>query len=312
MKKIIGIVILIVVVIGLSLWCFRPEKKDPDLIAIVGSREIRVTPFMDEMNRRNNRGRTTIDKKQVLDELILREAMLSKIFEEALHLDPDIQRDYHNLLIGRYKQRYLTPQIDSTVVSDQDIENHYQSNIDRYTQPKKVRLAMIYMKTYPTMSPEKMERIHTKMNECRDKALNMKEGRGFGTLSIQYSEDQPTRYKGGDIGWIADKRKYRWHDLILQAGFALQKIGDISSIIETDQGLYLVKLLDTRESNITPLDKVKEQIRHKLLLIKRKETESQFLSTVVNQTNVTIYSDVLDQIPQPKNTQNVKPPNLIK
>ena len=33
---------------------------------------------------------------------------------------------------------------------------------------------------------------------------------GFGPLAIAYSEDQATRYKGGDVGWVEAARGPAW------------------------------------------------------------------------------------------------------
>jgi PPIC-type PPIASE domain. len=44
------------------------------------------------------------------------------------------------------------------------------------------------------------------MIEARESASKQNHGRGFGPIAVKYSEDQVTRYKGGDIGWVNKNR----------------------------------------------------------------------------------------------------------
>ena len=311
-KSILIVIIAFLLITGILVILLKQDKKDPNLIAKVGTRSITVNQFKSEMEKTGN-----YDKKSLLKKMINREAILSKAFEYGLNKDPDVVFSYENLLIGKYKQRYLKPQIDNTKVTDDDISTYYEANIQRYSRPAHARLAIIYMKTHPTMSEKRMEEIRKKMEEARQKALqpvekNNQKRRGFGKLSINYSEDQTSRYKGGDIGWIYENKKYRWDKAVIDAGFALQNIDDVSDIISTDKGLYLVKLLNRREPKIVPLEKVKGQIKHKVLLEKRKKEEKDFHNEIETSTKIEIFQDVLDSIPQVQPRKSRKVPAFSK
>ncbi len=312
-----GCIILLVLA---SLLLFRdkfqspPEKPDPDLLAKVGSHEIRAEQFRAEMARRTRFRAVKIDKRQLLEEMINYETFLVKAFKAGLDKDPEVVRSYRNLLVGKLKQHQLTPRIEAATMSDEDIQAHYEANVDAYTQPAKIRIAIIYMKTHPTMSSEKVSGLKGRMAEAREKALELSNVRGFGALSINYSEDQTSRYKGGDIGWVEEGRKYRWNPAVISAGFSMEKKDDISDIITTDNGLYLVKLMDQRKSLVTPLKKVKTRIRHKQLLEKRKAIEKAFQKKIRAATEIEIYPEALEAIPLPASSGLVpgkqKPPTL--
>jgi len=165
------------------------------------------------------------------------------------------------------------------------------------------------------MTHEKLTGLRSRMVEAREKALKSSDGPGFGSLAIEYSEDQATRYKGGDIGWIEEGRgRYRWDSKVIAAGFSLGKIGEISEIIATDSGLFLVKLLDRREPVVSPLEQVKERIRHKLVLEKRKQIEKEFLEEMRAGTAIEIYPEVLEAVKPPASPQprpgEQKPPDM--
>lgn len=316
-KTRIALMILALLVFGAAGWFAydywqQRQQPDPDLIATVGNREIRVKQFKEEAARRGGLRPEGLDRRKLLEELIDYEAMLVKAFEAGLDKDPEVIRAYHNLLVGKLRTRQLEPRIENVAISDEEIKAQYETHIDRYTRPARSRIAILYFETHPTMSPEKRESIRARLAEAREKAQSLSQDeRGFGALAIRYSEDQASRYKGGDIGWLAQGRAYRWPDPVVSAGFSLETIGDVSDVIETDNGLYLVKLLDRRDAVATPLEKAKTRIRHKMLLEKRKQTEAAFIAEQRAATEITIYPDVLASIPMPETGKpGLAPPSL--
>ena len=318
MRKRVLIFVLVAVLLvggGLSIWHFTREKKAPDILARVGPHDITVERFTREMIRRGGSTPERLDKKALLDEMIDYETLLVKALEAGLDKDPVVVRSYRNTLVGKLRQQTLLPRIDSTTVSDEEVQAHYEKKLDRYTRPGGIRLALLYLKTHLTMSEEKFTRLKNRMAEAREKALQSSNGRGFGSLAVSYSEDQATRYKGGDLGWMDESRsRYRWDTRIVTAGFSLEKPGDISEIITTEKGLYLVKLIDRREPVVKPLERVKARIRHTLLLAKKKQTEKRFLQEMRAATRIEVYPDILDGValPNPKGPKPMdkKPPEI--
>jgi len=307
-KKSISAIIFLAIIVA-AYYYLSLQDRSPDLIAIVGSQKITIQDFEAEMKKRGSSRMVRLDKEKLLDEMILRSALIDQALKAGIHQNKDFVRMYENLLIGQYKKNFLKPQIDTVNLTAEEIQQHYSENIQKYTQPTKARLAIIYMKTHSKMSDAKKQEITEKMNEALNQAKKPFKGRGFGRLAVQYSEDQVSRYKGGDIGWLYDNRSYRWDEKVLKAGFALTKINDVSDIITTDKGLYIVKLLDRRPSKVTPFNKVKTRIRHKQLLEKRKETENNFEKNIRESTPVKIYQDVLDKVIVPeKMKQKNQPP----
>lgn len=280
------------------------EKKETDtsaIVAKVGTRKITADQFRNEMVRRGGSNPEKLDKKQLLEELIDSEIIIGKAIEAGIDKDPEVIRSANNMLIGKYKQRNLESKIQAAAVTEQDIKAEYDANISSYTQPAKARLAIIFMETNPTMSAEKLSEIQAHMAEVREKAIKAaQEPSGFGPLAAEYSQDQASRYRGGDIGWLDEGRPaYRWDNKIVSAGFALKNNGDVSEAITTDKGLYLVKLIEKRESSVTPLQQAEPRIRHKLLMEKRKDAEKVFKQELRTATAVEIFNNVLDSVQAP-------------
>ncbi|MCP4344461.1 MAG: hypothetical protein GY795_02920 [Desulfobacterales bacterium] len=309
---VIAVIAAIFLVISLFQQTPKQQSRDPELIAKVGPNEIKVEQFIQEMEYRSKRGQ--IDRQALLEEMIEYETLLVKAVEAGLDKDPEVIRAYRNLLVGKFKSRNLTPLIEKVNISDTDVKTCYDAHRDDYTRPAKARLAILYMETHKSMPSEKIESIKNKMSEAREKALVLTGEKGFGKLAISFSEDQVTRYKGGDLGWVNKGQNYRWDEKVVKAGFALEKIGDTSDIVATDTGIYLVKLMDRRKSELVPIEKVNARIEHRLILEKKRETEKTFRQDIRASVNVEIFPDILETVPMPKKENSgsgkQKPPAL--
>jgi len=76
-------------------------------------------------------------------------------------------------------------------------------------------------------------------------------GGDFAELVAQYSTDEDTADKGGEIGWLAVDQVGALSALVAEAAFALQP-GEFSEVIETYQGYHVVTV-DERQADL-PLD----------------------------------------------------------
>ena len=282
----------------------RPAPgPDPDLVATVGPRQIRVADVARELARRGGPHPDKVDTSALLDEMIEREVLIGKSLQAGLDKDPGFVREWQNLLIGRLRGQELEPRLAKATVSDDEVRAYYEQNRARYTQPAKRRLAIDFVATHAKMNNDERARCQVRIGDARQKALlpaGAPAAKGFGALAIEYSEDQATRYKGGDIGWVeAGREKYAWDAAVVAAGFSLAKVGDVSEAVRTERGLYLVRLMDMRDATVTPLERVAEQVRHSLLLEKRRQTEQAFLDEARAGTAIAVFRDALARVPRP-------------
>lgn len=290
----------------------RPEPVQtpgPEVIAKVGPREIRVEDFQREMRRRGGAHPEQVDKEALLREVIEDEVLMARAIETGLDKDPEMIRRYRNMLIAAFKRRHLIPRIENKEVTEAEVQAYYESHPDEFTRPAKRRLALLFMAVPPAFPDEK---ARARMAIAREKALTAPSEKGFGQLAVRYSEDQATRYKGGDIGWVEEGKAYRWPPAVLTAGFSLEDIGDTSDIIAAEDGVYLLKLLDRRSTELRPPDKVAGRIRHKLMREKDQVIKENFQREMRAATEVKIYPEILKSvsIPSDATQKDQPPPNL--
>ncbi len=289
------------------------RKADPTLLARVGSSEIHIEQFRQQMDRRGGARPETLDKQALLQEMIDQEALYLRALKSGLDKDPELQRTWRRLLIGKFKERELAPRLAKAEVTKSELEAAYANERQRYTRPAAVRVAVLYLKVEPEMTPERVSELRNRMSEARQKALAAggSGSPGFGTLAISCSEDQATRYTGGVVGWIEKNRGHAWlGPPAIEAAFALANPGELSEVVTDSAGVYLIKLLDRREASVIPLTEVEASLRQRLLLESRRQIEQGFTLECRQSVPVETHPERLARIATPASPAvvNQRPP----
>jgi peptidyl-prolyl cis-trans isomerase C len=294
---------LALVLIALLAGCSRQEPAAPQYLAKVGSRLITAQDLIQEVERRRAAKRPVPNKEELLREMITSEALLQRATKAGLQNEPQLQREIANLIIGRLRERELTPQVEKVSVTAEELQTAYQENIARYTQPAKARLAILFLEASSNTSAAKRGELRDRLLEARRRLDNEKAsgGRGpaaggFGSLAVEYSDETTSRYRGGDIGWLDMGRfSYRWPRQVLEAGYALEK-GAVSDVMDAQNGLYLIMKTDSRDGVVTPFDQVEPSLRQNLILQKRRALEDAFRQETVQSANADINSAALNAL----------------
>lgn len=279
-------------------------KPSGEVLARVGDKVITTDDFKEEVKWRLDHHHPLPEKSALLEEMIAHELALQKATALGLQKNSDVQRNYEEMLIGELQDRELVPQVDGAKVSAQEIEAAYKRDIAKYTQRPKARLAIIYMKLDRKANAEQKATIEARMAEAQKAAAELKDfSKGFGALAMNYSEDQASRYRGGDAGWFDDAAvMFRLPKEVVQAGLQLEQVGQISPVVRASTGLYLVMKTDSRDKMVTPLAKVRASIERRLLAEKKQQIEQDFARNLRGATRVQTESATLSQVDYPTTT----------
>jgi peptidyl-prolyl cis-trans isomerase C len=289
---------LIVVLSGCS------PKRSGEVLARVGDKVITTEDFKQEVKWRLDHHRPLPEKSVLLEEMIAHELALQKATALGLQKNSDVRRNYEEMLVGELKDRELVPQVQAATVSQQEIEAAYRRDIAKYTQPAKARLAVIYMKLDRKANAEEKSSVETKMADAQKAATALTSfSKGFGAIAMDYSEDQASRYRGGDAGWFDhDAALFRLPKEVVQAGLELQQVGQVTPVIRTSKGLYLVMKTDVRDQSVTPLARVSASIERRLLAEKKQQVEQNFANNLRAATRVQTEPVALLQVDYPTTT----------
>ncbi|MEY4668783.1 MAG: hypothetical protein RL518_1482 [Pseudomonadota bacterium] len=142
-------------------------------------------------------------------------------------------------------------------ITPQDIEFFYSENAAKFQLPEQSRVRGIKL-LYPKESdPKKMAAVREKATAARNEAIA---GAKFEDLVTKYSDDLPTKFTGGDLGWLKKGDREEAFDKALTT----TSVGSISELIETDYGFEIIKIEERKSPQPRPLDQVRAEIEKEL------------------------------------------------
>jgi len=140
----------------------------------------------------------------------------------------------------------------STQVSDDLLRNYYNQNIDAYKVQNRAHVEHILFKTVGKTDAEVAE-IRQKAEDVLKQA---KKGGNFEDLAKKYSEDDASKPKGGDLGWIVEGQTV---PAFQQVAFSQPK-GTVSDLVKTEYGFHIIKVLDRETAHTKSFEEVRESI----------------------------------------------------
>jgi peptidyl-prolyl cis-trans isomerase C len=144
-------------------------------------------------------------------------------------------------------------------------------------RPREVRELYIYRRIYPGAPESKHQEAWEKMRQAREKLLA---GEDFGEVVKEYSQSGLAKY-GGDAGFIA----YNPTNELNKALFALKE-GQISDIIETKWGLYILKAEEIRPERMQAFGELEPKLQRIVLQRRMQEKLDEFVEELKRQTDV--------------------------
>jgi parvulin-like peptidyl-prolyl isomerase len=135
-------------------------------------------------------------------------------------------------------------------------------------------------------------------------------GSGFGALSMKYSDDVASRYRGGDIGWIADiDATARVPSEILRQAVR-RAIGELGPVHETADGWFLVLRTDERPAAVTALAEAAPVLRRRMVREKQQAVEERYYARCLEASSPRINHAALDQIKLQPREQKASLPTM--
>lgn len=192
-------------------------------------------------------------------------------------------------------------------ISDDEIKAFYDANHDKFMAPANVRfnyllLSMDDLRKQVEVTDEKVEEFYNmysedyRLEEQRqaahlliragskdaDKRIaaveeGLKNGTSFAKLVAQYSDDQSTKDKGGDMGFVTRNQLAADLDAAL---FALESEGDVSAAITDDYGTHFIRLTSIKPEHTPALAEVKDKVKAAYIDAQARELYNERVTTM--------------------------------
>lgn len=131
-------------------------------------------------------------------------------------------------------------------ITEQQVEQRYSEMQAENNAKKEYRPAHILLLDSTDANRESLENLKKRLDAGED----------FATLAKEFSEDDSSKYSGGDLGFS----QLTVFETEFADALAGMSIGDTSSVIETRDGLHLIKLLEVRKPELASFEKIKDKI----------------------------------------------------
>lgn len=308
------LVLLVAGVAGGAL--YLKYQADKYVVARVGEFTITQSEFLQEMHYRGGAFINELDKDALLDEMITKKLLLNKAHAMGYHDSAEMKREYEHLLMGKVRKTFIEAAREGITVTKADVQVHYEKHREDYRIPQKDRFAILFFKNRGGNAEKTTAKLNQVLAISKEGKLPADPTEGFGSYSVNYSEHQVSRYKGGAIGWFTQGDDVFWEKPVLEAGFSLAKAGDISNIISTKKGYYLIRLMQRKETSFRNLADVESRVRHKLILAKQQAVKDDFTQQLKNTFDISINAKKLDQVTIEKryaqeNQERVPPKGML-
>ncbi|MCK7458182.1 SurA N-terminal domain-containing protein [Idiomarina aminovorans] len=143
-------------------------------------------------------------------------------------------------------------------ISEEEVREYYEQRQQQYTTEEERRISHILIEFDTENAKEQAEQALSELEQ----------GANFAEVAKTYSDDTFSAEQGGDLDWIESGMMDEDFDA---AAFELERVGDLSGIVETSFGYHIIKLTDLREGAVTPFSEVKEEVRQQLLTEKAED-----------------------------------------
>jgi peptidyl-prolyl cis-trans isomerase C len=262
MRRVIIYPFLLLLVVLLSQGCAEKKKETvenkADLAARIGDWTLTKDELYNYLDRmppgekekyNTHKGRADLAELMMTDEFYYREAVRTNLEEDA-----DVKA-----ILDEAKRRIL-------------VQAFYKKNVEDRARPTEEEMREWYdnhHELYSTMPGVRAQHVFSKSKEKLDDILVriQRDGEKLTTMAHKYSEDEITKYDGGDLGFFNPSGYIRgigFSETFADTVFKMEP-HKIYGPIKWERGYSLVRVNEVRPAELRPFDDVKQQISDRLM-----------------------------------------------
>lgn len=210
-------------------------------------------------------------KKQVLEDLIKREAAIQEARRLKIDQDAATQDRINNVLFYSVIEKKLGTEFDKITLSDAEAKSWYEKHPE-------VRTSHIFIALPPDATAEEEQKASKKLNELLSE---IKTGRASFAEAAQKNSEDPSAAVGGDLDY---RMKDRLDPNYYKAALKLGKSGDMSGPVRSSFGLHLIRL--TAKHSWSETDRI--HVKKIIFEERRQEIVSKYLNDLRQKANVSV------------------------
>ena len=233
----------------------RRAQPNHDLEALIVAENMRRASLNEPVGSEESRRALELLRDQFGDEKSFAQAM------QASGLGRDSLRRIviENLRERRWLEKQIAPRLG---VTEDECKQAYSQNPAEFVQPIRYRASHLFLAAHAGTPPDVVEE---KRRAIQASAARISAGESLARLAREYSEDEATKAKGGDLGFFAANRV----PPEFLAEVEKLKPGQISPPFQSHLGFHLVELTERRPARSLRFEEARGEIQLSLGNAKR-------------------------------------------
>jgi peptidyl-prolyl cis-trans isomerase C len=234
-------------------------------------------------------------RREFLDNMVEFELLAIEAKKQGFDKKPDVERAKKQKMVQKLMKSLFDEKGGQVSdVTEAEISAYFDRHKDEYQKPEQVRASHILFKD-KALGQRVLKQL---LAAPEDMQL-------FRKLAEQYNQDPTTRDRAGDLRFFSRpdqkaKDESDVPDAVRVAAFALKKIGDLhGSLVESPQGLHIVKLTGKRDAYTRTLEEARRSIQNRIWRERREKAIDTFVNELREKANVQENLALLDQVQVP-------------
>jgi parvulin-like peptidyl-prolyl isomerase len=273
--------------------CHRTSGSDEAaVVATVGSTKLTVGDLEQIINAKppylRSRYSSREKLKAVLDDTVRFEALAEQAKRRGYDKDPEVVRAMKQQMVAKLMQKEFEAKHGPDQVSDADVAKYYAEHASEFNGAEQLRVSEI------------STHDRTKAQKACDEAkahpgIAGADLKAFRDLVATYSEDETTKQRGGDLGFLSRTTTTTPKPLI-DAAFSLKNVGDVSEPASVDGGWVVLLLTQKRPGFVRTLADASVEIRQRLSRENHDKAFTAFVDDLEKSAGVQLHEENLAKV----------------
>jgi len=263
----------------------------------------------DELNKQKerivDRFQSKEAKLQVLQEMVAREVLLREAMKRGLDKKPENERVIEEFRKSLLSNQVLDQETEQKVnITESDLKDYYNAHREDFREKARVAISRI---------------ITEKQEDAENVIAKLKEGKSFDECAREFSTDEETKGKGGEVESEVEKGGeipgIGMNPDVHAHLFALKE-NEFSSVpVKVGEKFYIFKIRKIIPERVKSFEEVRSEVERRKTQEKMREVREELMERLESEHKVIIHrSKFLPEKPQPteasKDKQGPKKPPL--
>lgn len=227
--------------------------------------------------------------RQVIESEANNRSIISAAIANKLQQDRNVEflmrRGAENILRESYLNRLIANKLPADFPTSEQVAEYYKNNKEQFIVPERVHVWQIFFGKTDDADEKQMSALKKKANATLVKLK--KEKADFSSVALSESEHEQSKALGGYMGIL------KTSELLPELKQTILKLkeGELSSLVETESGMHILKRGKILEAEAVKLSQVEGQISQLLI----NQANTQLRNAIFTQARKEFPQDISDK-----------------